>query len=92
MTAEIMEFIGKTDKNGNTARLRVDVANRKFYRDFVSFYGEPIKVEKSAISEEAEPDDWSTVNVYRLFDGFKAETIIDTINEYWQIEIAELEV
>ena len=37
MTAEIMEFIGKTDKNGNTARLRVDVANRKFYRDFVSF-------------------------------------------------------
>lgn len=52
MTAEIMEFIGKTDKNGNTARLRVDVANRKFYRDFVSFYGEPIKVEKSAIGKE----------------------------------------
>lgn len=47
MTAEIMEFIGKTD--------------------------------------------WNTVNVYRLFDGFKAETIIDTINEYWQIELAELE-
>ena len=23
---------------------------------------------------------------------FKAETIIDTINEYWQIELAELEV
>ena len=42
--------------------------------------------------EEAEPDDWNTVNVYRLFDGFKAETIIDTINEYWQIELAELEV
>ena len=38
MTAEIMEFIGKTDKNGNTARLRVDVANHKFYRDFVSFF------------------------------------------------------
>ena len=29
MTAEIMEIIGKTDKNGNTARIRVDVANRK---------------------------------------------------------------
>lgn len=42
--------------------------------------------------EEAEPDDWNTVNVYRLFDGFKAETIIDTINEYWQIEVAELEL
>ncbi len=54
MTAEIMEFIGKTDKNGNTARLRVDVANRKFYRDFVSFYGESIKVEKSAISKMVE--------------------------------------
>ena len=32
MTAEIMEFISKTDKNGNTARLRVDVANRKSHR------------------------------------------------------------
>lgn len=42
--------------------------------------------------EEAEPDDWRTVNVYRLFAGFKEETIIDTINDYWQIEIAELEV
>lgn len=42
--------------------------------------------------EEADPDDWSTVNVYRLFDGFKAEKVIDTINEYWQIELAELEV
>lgn len=42
--------------------------------------------------EEAEPDDWKTVNVYRLFAGFKEETIINTINEYWQIEIAELEV
>lgn len=42
--------------------------------------------------EEAEPDDWKTVNVYRLFAGFKEETIIDTINEYWQIELAELEV
>ena len=41
--------------------------------------------------EEAEPDDWKTVNVYRLFDGFKAEKVIDTINEYWQIELAELE-
>ena len=42
--------------------------------------------------EEAGPDDWKTVNVYRLFDGFKSEeTIIDTINEYWQIELAELE-
>ena len=34
MTAEIMEFIGKTDKNGNTARLRVDVANRKSQINF----------------------------------------------------------
>ena len=42
--------------------------------------------------EEAEPDDLNTVNVYRLFDGFKAEKIIDTINENWQIELAELEV
>ncbi len=42
--------------------------------------------------EEAEPDNWKTVNVYRLFDGFKAEKVIDTINEYWQIELAELEV
>ena len=42
--------------------------------------------------EEAEPDDWETVNVYRLFDGFKAEKVIDIINEYWQIELAELEV
>ena len=42
--------------------------------------------------EEAKPDDLNTVNVYRLFNGFKAETIIDTINEYWQIELAELEV
>ena len=41
---------------------------------------------------EAEPDDWKTVNVYRLFAGFKEETIINTINEYWQIELAELEV
>lgn len=41
--------------------------------------------------EEAEPDNWNTVNVYRLFAGFKAEIIIDTINEYWQIEVAELE-
>ena len=41
--------------------------------------------------EEAEPDDWNTVNVYRLFDGFKAEKVIDIINEYWQIELAELE-
>ena len=42
--------------------------------------------------EEAEPDNWKTVNVYRLFAGFKEETVIDTINEYWQIERAELEV
>ena len=42
--------------------------------------------------EEAKPDDLNTVNVYRLFDGFKAEKVIDTINEYWQIELAELEV
>lgn len=42
--------------------------------------------------EEAEPDDWSTVNVYRLFDGFKADKVIDIINECWQIELAELEV
>ena len=41
--------------------------------------------------EEAEPDNWKTVNVYRLFDGFKVEKVIDTINEYWQIELAELE-
>ena len=42
--------------------------------------------------EQAEPDDWTPVNVYRLFDGFKAEKVIDTINEHWQIELAELEV
>lgn len=42
--------------------------------------------------EEAEPDDWHKVNIYRLFTGFKEETVIDTINEYWQIELAELEV
>lgn len=58
MTVEIMEFIEKTDKNGNTARLRVDVASRKFYRDFVSFYGEPIKVKKSAIRKMVEAYKW----------------------------------
>ncbi len=42
--------------------------------------------------EESGPYDWNTVNVYRLFEGFKKEAIIDTINEYWQIEVAELEV
>ena len=42
--------------------------------------------------EEAEPDNWKTVNDYRLFDGFKVEKVIDTINEYWQIELVELEV
>lgn len=42
--------------------------------------------------EHAEPDDWHKVNIYRLFAGFKEETVIDTINEYWQIELAELEV
>lgn len=58
MAPEIIEFIGKTDKNGNTARLRVDVANRKFDRNFISFYGEPIKVEKSAISKMVEAYKW----------------------------------
>ena len=43
-------------------------------------------------NEEAEPDDLKTVNVYRLFDGFKAGKVIDIINECWQIELAELEV
>lgn len=42
--------------------------------------------------EESGPYDWNTVNVYSLFDGFKADKVIDTINEYWQIELAELEV
>lgn len=41
--------------------------------------------------EEADPDALGPVNVYRLFYGFKAETVIDTINEWWQIELAELE-
>ena len=58
MTAEIMEFIGKTDKNGNTARLRVDVPNCKFDRNFIIFYGEPIKVEKSVISKMVEAYKW----------------------------------
>ena len=58
MTAEIMEFISKTDKNGNTARLRIDVVNRKFDRNFVIFYGEPIKVEKSVISKMVEAYKW----------------------------------
>ena len=58
MVAEIIEFKGKTDKNGNTARLRVDVANRKFYRDFVSFYGEPIEVTKQAVSKMVEAYKW----------------------------------
>lgn len=54
MVTEIIEFKGKTDKNGNTARLRVD-ANRKFYRNvFVSFYGEPIEVTKQAVSKMVE--------------------------------------
>ena len=66
MTAEIMEFIGKTDKNGNTARLRVDVANRKFDRNFIIFYGELIKVEKSVISK--------MVEAYKRF-GWKEEKI-----------------
>lgn len=44
-------------------------------------------------NEEAEPDDWDdTVSIYQLFDGFKADKVIDTINEYWQIELAELEI
>ena len=42
--------------------------------------------------EDAEPDDWNTVNIYRLFAGFKAEKVLDTINENGQIELAELEV
>lgn len=58
MVAEIIEFKDKTDKNGNTARLRVDVANRKFYRDFVSFYGEPIEVTKQAVSKMVEAYKW----------------------------------
>lgn len=58
MVAEIIEFKGKTDKNGNTTRLRVDVVNRKFYRDFVSFYGEPIEVTKQAISKMVEAYKW----------------------------------
>ncbi len=40
--------------------------------------------------ENATFDDWDTVNVYRLFDGFKADKIIDTINECWQIKLVEL--
>ena len=44
-------------------------------------------------NEEAEPDDLYITNIYRLFEGFvDEEVIIDTINECWQIEIAELEV
>lgn len=58
MVAEIIEFKGKTDKNGNTARLRVDVTNRKFYRNFVSFYGEPIEVTKQAVSKMVEAYKW----------------------------------
>lgn len=58
MTPNIMEFISKTDKNGNTPRLRVDVANHTFYRNFVSFYGEPIKVDKTAISKIVEAYKW----------------------------------
>ena len=42
--------------------------------------------------EEAKPDDLNTVNVYRLFNGFKADEVIDTINEHWQIKLAELEI
>lgn len=44
-------------------------------------------------NEEAEPDDEHITNIYRLFEGFvDEEVIIDTLNECWQIEIAELEV
>lgn len=43
-------------------------------------------------TEDAEPDDCTIVNIYQLFDGLKAEKVIDTINEYWQIRLAELEV
>lgn len=58
MVPEIIEFKSKTDRNGNTARLRVDVANRKFYRDFVSFYGEPIEVTNRAVSRMVEVYKW----------------------------------
>ena len=42
--------------------------------------------------EEAEPDNWKTVKVYRLFACFEEEAIGCTINEWWQMEIAELGV
>lgn len=58
MTSEILEFISNTDKNGNTLHLRIDVANRKFNRDFISFYGKPIKVTKTAISKMVESFKW----------------------------------
>ena len=31
-------------------------------------------------------------SIFEDIAGFKEETIINTINEYWQIELAELEV
>ena len=58
MIPEIIEFEAKADKNGNTARLRVDVANRKFYRNFISFYGQPIQVTKQAVSKMVEAYKW----------------------------------
>ena len=48
MNPEIIEFKAKTDKNGNTARLRIDVANRKFYRNFT----------KQAVSKMVEAYKW----------------------------------
>lgn len=57
------------------------------------FFVKPVKFDKRATHIDFTiNDDWKTVNVYRLFAGFKEETVIDTINEYWQIELAELEV
>lgn len=55
---EIMEFVGKTDKNNDTIRLRVDVANRKFYRNFISFYGEPIQITKQAVNKMVAAYKW----------------------------------
>lgn len=58
MTSEILEFTSNTDKNGNTLHLRIDVASRKFNRDFVSFCGKPIKVTKTAMSQMVESLKW----------------------------------
>lgn len=42
--------------------------------------------------EESDDGHEYVTNIYRLFDGFKEDAIIDTINECWQLELAELEV